>query len=212
MKLRSITIAFTAIALLLAAGFSQAQDEESRKHLLHELGGPFFVSRDKVQEDLKLSEDQKQKLRAKLSDDVQEAKAVEHLKPEERKQAMQSLRQTSYAKLEAFLQEVLTADQRMRFRQLKLQYDVPSIMLQPEIGKELKITDEQRRQFMGVIQEMQKEITPLMKEAKSGGSSQEILAEVTRMRLDAQEKIEALLSDAQKKQWKEMIGQPLVIW
>ena len=76
---------------------------------------------------------------------------------------------------------------------------MPHIMLQPEVGKELNITDEQRQQFMGLIQGMQKEVLPLMKEAKTGGNPQEILAKVTKLRLECQGKIEALLNDAQKK-------------
>ena len=81
-------------------------------------------------------------------------------------------------------------------------------MVQPEIVKELKITDEQRKEFMGLIQDMTKEIEPLVKKARSGGNPQEILPKVITLRLDCQGRIEALLSDAQKKQWKEMIGEP----
>jgi hypothetical protein len=51
-----------------------------------------------------------------------------------------------------------------------------------------------------------------MKEAKSGGNQQEILGKVTKLRLDCQGKIESLLSEAQKKQWQELTGKPLVIW
>jgi Spy/CpxP family protein refolding chaperone len=210
MKLKSI---FITISLLLAAAILvRSQDEETRKNVLHQLGGPFFVSREKVQEDLKLSDDQKQKLREKLSGDVQNAgetlEKLKGMKGGEREKALQP----SYEKLEAFLKENLTADQLKRFGQLKLQYDTPSVMLRPEIGKQLDITDEQRSQFMGLIQNMQKEIGPLIKEAKSGGNAQEILAKVTKMRLDCQGKIETLLSDAQKKQWQDMTGKPLIIW
>jgi uncharacterized protein YoxC len=214
MRLRSIAaITSTAIAfLLLVVGITRAQDEETRKHLLHELGGPFFVSRDKVQEELKLSDEQKQKLRDKLTADLQEGgKLVERLKGVKggaREEAMRP----SYERLEAFLQENLKADQLKRFQQLKLQYDTPAIMVRPEIVKELKITDEQRKQFMDSIQEMQKEIGPLTQMAHSGGNPQEILQKVTKLRQDCQGKIEALLSDAQKQQWVGMIGQPFVIW
>lgn len=205
-----VATVFASIALFVSMAW--AQDEEARKHLLHELGGPFFVSRDKVQEELKLSDDQKKKLREKMSDDVQQAKKVLNLKAGEREKAMKSLRQKSYKKLEAFLKETLNADQLKRFQQLELQYDTPAIMLRPEIVKELKITDEQRKHFIGVIQAMQKKIEPLMKEAKSTGNPEEVLPKVIRLRLDCQGQIEALLSDAQKKQWKEMIGKPFVIW
>jgi len=187
-------------------------DEEARAHFLHELGGPFFVSRDKVQEDLKLSDDQKHKLRETLTGYVQETMKVLKLDGAERKQAMQSLRQKSYQQLEVFLKEILTPEQLKRFGELKLQYDMPMIMLQPDIVKELNITDEQRQQFITLIQEMQKVVTPLIQESRSGGNPQEILAKVTKLRLDCQGKIEALLSDAQRTRWKEMTGTPLVIW
>ena len=187
-------------------------DEEARAHFLHELGGPFFVSRDKVQEDLKLSDDQKHKLRETLTGYVQETMKVQKLDGAERKQAMQSLRQKSYQQLEVFLKEILTPEQLKRFAELKLQYDMPMAMLQPDIVKELNITDEQRQQFITLIQEMQKVVAPLIQESRSGGNPKEILAKVTKLRLDCQGKIEALLSDAQKTRWKEMTGTPLVIW
>ena len=215
MKLSSITtVAATAIAFLFlaAADITRAQDEEARKHILHELGGPFFVSRDKVQEELKLSDDQKQKLREKLSADVQEGKEIsaklKDMKGGEREKVMQP----SYERLEAFLKATFTADQMKRFEQLKLQYDTPSIMLRPEIVTKLNITDEQRQKFMVVIQDMQKDIGPLLKEAKSGGNPQEILLKVTKLRQDCQGQIVVLLNDSQKKQWEEMTGKPFVIW
>ena len=187
-------------------------DEEARAHFLHDLGGPFFVSRDKVQADLKLSDDQKHKLRETMTGYVQETMKVQQLSGAERKQAMQSLRQKSYKELEEFLKEILAPGQLKRFAELKLQYDMPMIMLRPDVVKELNITDEQRQQFMTLVREMQKVVAPLIQESRSGGNPQEILAKVTKLRLDCQGKIEALLSDAQKTQWKEMTGTPLVIW
>ena len=73
----------------------------------------------------------------------------------------------------------------------------------------LKITVEQRKRFMEVVQEMQKKIEPLMKEAQSGGDREEIRPKVIQIRKDHEGKLEALLTDAQKKQWKEMLGKPL---
>ena len=55
---------------------------------------------------------------------------------------------------------------------------------------------------------MQKKIEPLMKEAQSGGNPQEITPKVIKIRQDHQGKIEAILSNAQKKQWMDMLGKP----
>jgi vacuolar-type H+-ATPase subunit H len=78
-----------------------------------------------------------------------------------------------------------------------------------ELGKDLKITHEQRKQFMAVIQDMQKKIEPLIKEAHSGGYVEEIRPKAMKIRKEHEDQIEALLTDAQKKQWKEMLGKPL---
>ena len=78
--------------------------------------------------------------------------------------------------------------------------------------KALKLTEQRRKQFMTLVQEMQKQIVPLMKEAQSGGNPEEIGPKVIRIRLDCAGKMEAILSDAQRKQWKEMLGKLLIIW
>ena len=211
MKLNTVT---TITGLLLAAAtIAQSQDEGTRKHMLHTLGGPFIISRDKVQEELKLSDDQKQKLRETMTGYVQEtAKVSEKLKgltAGERDKEMKSHRQKSSEQFAPFLKETLKAEQFKRLQQLRLQHEGPTALGQPEIRKELKITDEQWKQFVGVIQEMQKKIAPLMKEAQSGGNPEEIRPKVIEIRKEHEGKIEALLSDAQKKQWKKMLGKPV---
>jgi hypothetical protein len=77
------------------------------------------------------------------------------------------------------------------------------------IGKDLLITDKQRQQFMAVVQDMQKKIEPLIKDAQSGGDPQEIRPKIMKIRKEHEGKLVALLTDAQKKQWKEMLGKPL---
>jgi hypothetical protein len=132
-------------------------------------------------------------------------------KPEEREKEAQPYRQKSGEKLAAFLKETLKDEQLKRLRQLELQQEGAFALGRPDLGKELKITDKQREQFMAVVQEMQKKIEPLIKEAQTGGNPQEIMPKVMKIRRDHEDRIEALLSDAQKKQWKEMLGKPLAL-
>lgn len=225
MNRRSISLSVAFLLIVCGSHFTAAQNktettdsrgatpnEEVRAHMLHELGGPFFVSRGKVQDDLRLSDAQKQKLHETLTGYVQETIEVEKLPAAERKAAINSLRHKSNAQLEVFLKEILTPEQFKRFGELELQYEMPMIMLRSDITKELSITDEQRQQFMGLIQDMQHVVAPLIEKSRSGGNPKEILAQVTKLRLDCQAHIEALLSNAQKTQWKEMTGTPLVIW
>ena len=84
-------------------------------------------------------------------------------------------------------------------------------MTDAEIRKELQITDKQRQQFVEVVQEMQKKIEPLLKEAQKGGNPEEIQPKVMKVRMEYGDRIEALLSGSQKRQWKEMLGKPFTI-
>jgi len=74
--------------------------------------------------------------------------------------------------------------------------------------RELEITDKQRQQFGEVMQEMQKKMEPVMKEAQKSGKPEEIRPKMMKIRKEHEDRIEALLSDAQKKQWKKMLGKP----
>jgi hypothetical protein len=146
-------------------------------------GEPAIISRDYVQEELKLSADQKQKLQKSLLPDAPE-------------------------KVWALVMGILDTTQFERFKQLELQHEGPPALFRPEIAGKLQITDEQRKRFMGLILEMKKTIDPLMNEAKSGGNQEEIRLKVIKMREDCLGKMEALMTDAQKKQWHELTGKP----
>jgi len=79
---------------------------------------------------------------------------------------------------------------------------------QPEVQKELKITDEQRKKFMTAMAGLQKKAQALQKELQEGGDPSEIGPKMMKLRKDHEPKSEAILSDAQKRQWKEMLGKP----
>ena len=190
MKLSSITVSTIACLLLAAASIALAQDKEARKH---PSGEPAIITRDYIQDELKLSDDQKHKL-DKTSPDFQKV-----------------LDSHSQEKTWAFVEETLSAEQLRRFEQLELQHEGPPALSRPEIVKKLLITGEQQKQFTGLIQEMKKTLEPLIKEAKSAANPQEMekmRQEVLKLRQDCQGKMEAFMSDAQKKQWQEMLGKP----
>ncbi len=206
------------LAMLLIAGAvcprSCAQDipDEARKQLVDALGGPFIVFRDRAQDDLKLSAEQKEKLDKELHERIADAmhffQKLQDAKPAEREKELQAYRRKAHESLTAALKETLKDDQGKRLRQLELQQE-GAFALGGEAGKELKITDDQRKQFMAVVQDLQKKVEPLIKEAQSGGNPEEIRPKVMKIRKEHEARIEAVLTDAQKKQWKEMLGKPL---
>ena len=192
----------------------QEVPDEAGRQITQTLGPTFLVFRDKVQEELKLSDEQKKKLEKRLQDTVQDTmqlfQKLADKKPEEREKELHAYREKAQENLMAFLQGLLHEEQSKRLRQMMLQRDrLFALLGNAEITKELEITDKQRQQFGEVVQEMHKKIEPLMKEAQKGGNPQEIRPKIRKIRKEQEERIEALLSDAQKKQWKEMMGKPL---
>ena len=189
-----------------------AVPEQARRQLIEMLGPPFIVFRDRVGQELKLTAEQQQKLAQHLQTTMQDTQQVFQkiggLPPQERDQELQNHRQKAHGKLTMFLKETLTGTQLARLRQLELQQDGPFAMGRPDISMELKITDNQRGEFMALLQKMQTEIEPLIKAAQSRGSPDEIRPKVMRIRAQCADRIESLLTASQKQEWKQMLGDP----
>jgi hypothetical protein len=203
-------ILFVGVACLRAS--AQEVPEEVRKQVADSVGGPFVVFRAKVQDDLQLSDEQKEKLdqdlRERLPGLMEFFQKLPDVKPAEREKELDAYRRKVRPELAAVLKKVLKEDQRKRLRQIELQQEGP-FTLGGEVGKELKITDQQRKQFMAVVQDLQKKVEPLIKESQSGGKPEEIYPKIVKIRKEHEARAEALLTDAQRKQWKEMLGKPL---
>lgn len=209
-----LVAAFVPVPLAgLAAERLDQVPDESRRQIQEALGAPFVVFRLPLQDHLKLSEEQKKALDEELEEQIQAAmtmfQRLEGEKPEEREKQLNEHRMKASEKLSALLKKTLTGDQLKRLRQVELQQEGTIALGQPEVGKELKLTLEQRKQFETLMKALQKEIEPLIKEAQSGGNPEEIRPRVWKLRRETEKKIEAILDDAQKKQWKEMLGTPI---
>jgi hypothetical protein len=185
--------------------------DQVRMRLRHELGGAFLVSRETVQKELKLTGEQREKVDQHLRELVPDAlswfQKVENMTPDERQKEVGPYRRQANLKLDTMLKETLTDAQYARLGQLEHQRE--GLFGGDEIWNELQVTDEQRQQFVSEIQQTQKQIAPLVKEARERGRPDEIRPKVLKMRLSLQARLEALLTDAQRQQWKEMLGKPL---
>ncbi len=110
--------------------------------------------------------------------------------------------------LAAFLKKTLTKGQQARLRQLELQQEgLFALLARADVGEELKVTQEQRKQLMSIVLRMQKQIEPLIREAQSGkGRPEDVGPLVRKVHQASQGKLKAVLSEGQKKQWKKMLG------
>ncbi len=217
MQKRNLSLGLTLFFVLLCKTASaQGVPEEARTAIAKNLEGSFVVYRDAVQDDLKLTDDQKEMLDAHLRELLPEAmqffNSLGGVSGEERDKKVQAFRMKSQEKLDGVLKDTLKEGQAKRLRQLGLQQTGAfAVFFSPEVGKELKITDDQRKRFMEIIMGLQQAISPLIKEAQLGGNPNEIRPKVLKIRKEHEAKIEALLTDAQKQQWKEMLGKPLAL-
>lgn len=174
-------------------------------------GGPLgALQRPVVQADLKLTDEQKGKLDELRQQILQEGgsilQGIQNATPEERAKKMGEFTQLQYAKLGT----VLKPEQIKRLQQVVLQIDglVGSIM-QPAVGEKLKITDEQRQKIGPIVQGSQQARREIFQSIQNGGSREEAQKKTAELVKATDEKIIALLTDDQKKTWKEMCGEPL---
>ncbi len=192
-------------------GHQQAQiPDEARKMLRHELGGPFVVSRDQVQAELKLTVAQKEKLNQHLLDLLPEAvqffHSLERVNGDERQKKVAAYRQSARKNLWAFLKDTLNEDQRTRLHELELQREG---LRDGETWELLHLSEGQRKQFMSRIMTAHQKIQPLLQQAQKAGNLQEMEGKVIKIRDDLEADLRAQLTDDQKLQWQEMLGKPM---
>ncbi len=175
------------------------------------LGGQFIVFRQRVQDELKLSDEQRLKLMASFGPHVEATmrlvERIKELKSAERERELHIHRQQSAEELSADLAVILNAEQRSRLFQLQLQQEGAFALLsQNEAFLKLSITDQQREAFMAVVQSMHVTIEPLIKDAELRGRPEDVGSKVMRIRKQHEGKFEAILTPRQKEQWRELLG------
>ena len=121
------------VSLVCTRAHAEDVPQEVRKHLSNTLEGSFLVFREKVQDDLKLTNEQKEKveeyLQERLPDTMQFLQKLDGLKGEEREKEVKAYRPKAQEKLVTFLKQTLKDDQLKRLRQLELQREGAFVLL-----------------------------------------------------------------------------------
>jgi hypothetical protein len=190
---------------------AQVPPDENRKQLVEALGAPFIVFREKVLDELKVSDEQREKLMQQVMEQIMETgpflDSLAEAGPE-REKKLEEHRKNARVKLAKGLKEVLEPGQQTRLRQVTLQQEGAFALGQDAVRNELKITQEQMRKFTAIMQELQKSIEREVKRAQAGENPEGLRPRIEQLRGDHAKKLEAVLTDAQKKQWKELLGPP----
>jgi hypothetical protein len=110
------------------------------------------------------------------------------------------------------LSDILKKTQIERLKQIDLQNMGIGAFTDDEVASALKLTDKQKTSMKGFSDDRKKANNDIMNEGRSGGNflekAQESQKKIQRVRKEYYDKAVAILTDEQKKNWKEMTGEP----
>jgi hypothetical protein len=173
-------VALVALGLVTSATLAQQQRQRGGGG-----GGPgMYLNAKSVQEELKLSEDDAKKVNEALRGIDRQAT------PEERAE-----------KTKKILADNLKEDQIKRLNQIMWQKGgLGTALRNADVQTALKLDDKQKEQVKTIQEDSRKKITDL------GRPSADNRDKITEIRKKADEDITAVLTDDQKKAWKDLQG------
>ncbi|HVX15485.1 MAG TPA: hypothetical protein VHC22_30130 [Pirellulales bacterium] len=154
-----------------------------------------------VCEDLKLSEDERDKIHKFASTQWEKAQKVHKLAAAERDREYVAMTKEN----EQFVKKTLTKEQKSRLDQLLLQTAGLLWVTRDDVASQLKLTAEQKTR----AKSLQKEARDEMEELIHATSDEKKEAKLNEMRETSKTRLMSLLSDEQKSKWKEMCGAPM---
>lgn len=197
----------------LAAAPASAQAQKGRGFGFGMGGGAGFLMAPNVQKDLKLSDEQVAKVqdtlrevREKHADDFQ---GLRDLAPEERQQKVASLNKEMADEVKKAL--ALSAEQSKRFDQISLQTRGLMAFADPTVQEKVKLTADQKSQIREIQQASFANLRGAFTKDASPEERREAMTKMREAQRESMKKAQALLSDDQKKEWKELTGEPIEI-
>jgi Spy/CpxP family protein refolding chaperone len=188
--------AVLAVALVVGPGFGQSS--------LGPVPPPIILLGQKsVREELKLTEEQAQKLGAEGRKIREKFAGLGKAEPAEREKKMAELREES----DKVLAEILKPEQAKRLKQIFLQHQGPRALTDAEVAKALEITDEQKKQFQAIHDEITDELKKLADAGKDGKEGEDTRKKAAELRKNAGQKMQKLLTEKQRAKWRELVGE-----
>jgi hypothetical protein len=161
--------------------------------------GPVLSNPD-VQKELKLSEEQISKLKDALNKVMDKYKddfaKLARMSPEEQQKMMRALIDDSHKAMAG----ILDAKQMKRLKQIEWQIAGVNALQDPDLQKELKLNDEQKKKLDGLFNDANKKMQQLFQsQERSPEKYQAVVKEL-------EEKANSVLSEEQQKNFKELKG------
>ena len=222
--LRNFAIAFTTVAALALAANLQAQGPGGGPGRGRGMGGMMggmmggpgggmlmLLQNEKVQKEIELDADQKEKIQ-KLAAETRETMRsrmgdMSNLSREERQTKMTEMRkemQEEAAKTQKKVEGILLPKQLERIKQIQLQLQGVMALANPEVAKELGLTDDQKAKIKSINEEAMK----ARREMFAGGRpSAEDREKMTKAREENETKLMDVLTADQKEKLEKMKGE-----
>jgi len=204
------TLTKMAVAVGLAACLSTSANAQGfGRGMGGMMGGGLNLLTDKaVQKELKLSDEQVEKAtkaateqREKMTEMRQELQGLDQAERQEKMTAMMKEMATSSKKV---TDDLLKPEQKKRYDQLVLQRQGVGAFASEDVQSKLKFTDEQKNKVKDINESMREQMRDLF---QPGGDQAENQKKMTALQKETSEKIMAVLTDDQKKSWKDMTGE-----
>lgn len=200
--MRSVTAKALTVGLILLAA-SPAFAQRQRGFGGRTRGAADLLAIDKVQEELKLTDEEKAaftKITDKYKDDI--ASARQNMD----RQKMADLRKQQNDDVDKAAPDILKPDQLKRFKQLEVQSAGIQAFNKDDVATALKLTDDQKKTIKDTTDQLQKDTQDLFQNAGQGGDRTALMEKARTMRQDAMDKVVNSLTDDQKKGWKDLTG------
>lgn len=220
MRLHGKIVLATGLALLLASA-GQAQEQKQRRPQAGQFpggrgmgfGGPGMLLRNEgVQKELKLEKEQVEKaeeaLKGVMGKYQDQFAKLRDLGREEAREKMQEMMTSINTESMKALDSVLKPEQVARLKQIQLQQEGAQAFAKPEIQKALKLSDDQKEKVKLITEDYDKERRALF---QPGGNVQGGFEKMGALRKETMERVQAVLTDEQRKAWKELTGEPFEV-
>jgi len=212
--------AFMALGTMLVVVATTAQAQRFGGGGFGAPSGSQLLANKGVQEELKLTEEQKTKIKEVTDKFAAEAKEKGFNKNAFNKDATKEEREKAFAKLREAAKEandkqmkeltpILKEEQVKRLHQIEHQQMRLAVFTDADTAKALSITDEQKEKIKGIADEVNKDTAEIgtairnkEMDFKDGGKKMEAV------RKDGMDKALEVLKDDQKAKYKAMVGEP----
>jgi 2'-5' RNA ligase len=169
------------------------------------IGG--LLTNKSVQEELKLDKDQVDKVAEalkKVREDLKDEMAKLRDRDTPREERATLMRKVGEAEHKA-LDGILKAEQTKRLHQIQLQLEGVGAFANAETQKALNLTDKQKEDLKAIQEDLQKEQREIFQNA--GDDRQAAFKKIQTLRKDKLDAALKVLTDEQKKTYKEMTGE-----